>query len=201
MPTACAHYRHLVDRVAELESKFVADQAAAEAADPTGFSVDLDRLAAFRLLVHAELEWFLESKATEHINLLDASLSAATPWMRTAPALLPLAVVTSKTPPVGLDAAGFSAFVAELIAAARAVVRENNGVKEKAFWALSVCAGKTVDEIDNALSASLNSYGKDRGEVAHRSVTHTRCIQAPSAELLSARDLVRQLGLYFDVCP
>lgn len=202
MPTPCLHYKLLSDRFAELAAKFVNNQATAEITDMATFQPDLDRLAAFRLLIHAEIEDFLESKATQNISAIAGQMAAGN-WMRKFPELLAMAIVLKRGMPSVdvLDPAKFAGFVTELLAGARNVVSENNGVKAASFLLLSICSGKMIDEIDSVLSASLNSYGKARGDVAHKSVTHSTSLQAPSAELATAKGLVDQLGIYFDVCP
>jgi hypothetical protein len=202
MPIPCVHFKLLHERVEALSQKFVADQATAEGADPAAFQPDLDRLAAYRLLVHAEIEDFLEEKAKDNIKAIESHLNTAV-WMRRAPELLSLAVVLKKPWPLfeTFDIARLVAYAKEILSGAKSAIAQNNGVKSAAFVLLSVCSGKTVDEIDEVLSASLNSYGKGRGDVAHKSVTHSTSLQAPSAELLNAKTLVRQLGSYFDVSP
>ena len=62
---------------------------------------------------------------------------------------------------------------------------------------LSILSGKMPDEVDGGLSASLSTYGTNRGEVAHQSATRVRNIQAPSAEIQAAEDLVAGLDAYF----
>src|SRR3990167_1522602 len=99
MAKSCPHFKLLQDRLAELSTKFVADQAAAENADPATFQPDLDRLAAFRLLIHAEIEDFLEVKAKENIAAIYARLNSAS-WMRQSPELLPLAIALKKPLPL-----------------------------------------------------------------------------------------------------
>jgi hypothetical protein len=201
MPSPCPHFKLLHDRVNSLSLKFVDDQAAAEAADPAGFQPDLDRLAAYRLLVHAELEDFLEAKAKQNISSIATKSTGTSLWMRQAPELLPIAIALKKGMPMleSLEASKFSTFVGELVTGALAAISDNNGVKAQSFALLSVCSGKTIDEIDPILSASLNSYGKERGDVAHKSVTHTTTLKAPSTELATARSLVAEMGKFFDV--
>ncbi len=201
MAKPCPHFKLLEERVEELSRKFIADQVESESSEPATFEPDLDRLAAFRLLVHAEIEDFLEAKAKENIAAVTARMNGAA-WMRLSPELLPLAIALRKPLPNQdtLEPAKFSAYVTDLLASARSAISENNGVKSTSFIFLSICSGKTVDEIDAILSGSLNSYGKDRGDVAHRSVIHSTSLQAPSAELVTARNLVKQIGIYFDVC-
>ena len=203
MPMPCPHFRLLQERVDELSRKFVDDQVQDESANPTTFQPDLDRLAAYRLLVHAEIEDFLESRAKDNITAIGTRMQAGPTWMRQSPELLALAVGLKRALPHDdvLDLARHTTFVGEVLASARSAISDNNGIKSQSFVFLSLCAGKTLDEIDVILSASLNSYGKNRGDVAHKSVTHSTSLQAPSAELVTARSLVSQLASYFDACP
>ncbi len=202
MPTPCPHFRLLEQRVNELTHKFVDDQIQAEKDDPATFQPDLDRLAAYRLLVHAEIEDFLEARATDNISAIETRMSGGSPWMRLSPELLALAIGLKRQLPQEdiLDLSRHSYFVSDLLGAARNAIADNNGVKSQSFILLSLCAGKTLDEVDSALSASLNSYGKNRGDVAHKSVTHSNSLQAPSTEVATARTLVREIAKYFDVC-
>ena len=87
MPTSCQHFAFLQRRVDELGRKFVNDQAAAELASPTMFVPDLDQLAAYRLLVHAKLEDFLEAKAKEGIKMIEGAIASETTWVRHYPGL------------------------------------------------------------------------------------------------------------------
>lgn len=203
MPTPCAHFQLLNRRVRELASKFVDDQVQAEVADPASFLPDLDRLAAFRLLVHAEIEEFLEAKARDNVQAVAARIAAGGAWMRASPELFPLAVALKRSLPQEdtIDIQRYATFASDLLGAARSVISDNNGVKNQSFTLLSLCAGKTLDEVDGVLSAGLNSFGKSRGDVAHKSVTRCSSLQAPSAELQTANNLVAQIGSYFEVMP
>lgn len=201
MASVCSHFAALEARIAHLTAKFVKDQIAAESADPAGFTADLDRLAAFRLLTHAEVEEFLEAKAREGLAQLTTALAAPGLALRDICELFALASVLGR--PVAMswpyDASGFLAEAGHLIRAGEQVIAENNGVKGSSFFQLSVMAGKMPDEIDGSLGASLTSYGKSRGDVAHKSVVRVRTLRAPSAEAKDAADLVRDLAAYFDV--
>jgi hypothetical protein len=201
MANLCAHFRHLAEQVDELESKFMSDQVAAESVDPLNFQPDLDKLAAFRLLVHAEIEDFLETKAKQNVASIESKTKAG-PWMRNSPELLPMAFVLRKAIPLYdvVDVGTVSTYVGELVQAARKAIGENNGIKSNSFLMLSLCAGKTLDEIDSVLSNSLNSYGKDRGDVAHKSVIRSASLKAPTTELATVKSLIAQIGNYFDVC-
>lgn len=202
MPQPCPHFKLLRDRLDELTSKFIQDQINAELLDPTGFQPDLDKLAAFRLLVHGEIEDFLEAKAKDNVAAISARIASNSPWMRQSPELLAVAIALKKALPGQdqLESAKFASFISGLLSSARTAITDNNGVKTPSFVLLSLLAGKTLDEIDGVLSNSLNSYGKNRGDVAHKSVTHSTTLNAPSAELATAQSLVQEIAKFHDVC-
>ena len=202
MPQPCPHFKLLQDRLDELTLKFMKDQVDAESLDPTGFLPDLDQLAAFRLLVHGEIEDFLEAKAKENVAAISARIASSLPWMRQSPELLAVAIALKKALPGQdhLEQAKFATFVGDLLNSAKSAITDNNGVKTPSFVLLSLLSGKTIEEIDGVLSNSLNSYGKNRGDVAHKSVTHSTTLNAPSTELATAQSLVQEIAKFHDVC-
>lgn len=202
MPQPCPHFKLLQDRLDELTLKFMKDQVDAESLDPTGFQPDLDKLAAFRLLVHGEIEDFLEAKAKDNVAAISARIASNSLWMRKSPELLAVAIALKKPLPGQeyLEQAKFSTFVTDLLSSAKTAITDNNGVKTPSFVLLSLLSGKTIDEIDGVLSNSLNSYGKNRGDVAHKSVTHSTTLNAPSTELANAQSLVQEIAKFHDVC-
>lgn len=200
MPRSCVYFRHLEQRCNDLVAKFLDSEIAAEKADPLTFTPDLDRLAAFRLLFHAEVETFLEEKAKEGLASLERDIASGT-WGRANPNALGLYLRCGQylAKPSEADALQVASHFASVVAAARTLVSENNGIKERSFATLAVAAGKAVDEIDSALASTLNSYGADRGEVAHRSAIKSRTLLAPSAEKLAAENIVNGLSAFYDV--
>lgn len=191
----CPLYVDLEARVNALKGKFVRDQVEVEANDPIAFAADLDRLAAFRLLAHAEFEEYLESKAREGLDLLERAFRSGAQAIRANINVLVIGAMLGKQ--AKFDANQWAAYAIEVIDAARKVVSENNGIKEGSFTQLAVFSGKMPDEIDVTLSSALNSYGKSRGDVAHKSVTRVRNIRAPSAESKDADDLLEGLRRFF----
>jgi hypothetical protein len=59
MPLNCHHFGHLQTRLNDLCIKFLDVEISSELENPATFAPDLDKLAAFRLLIHAEVETFL----------------------------------------------------------------------------------------------------------------------------------------------
>ena len=77
MPTYSSEYIYFMGRVRLIASKFMDDQVADELANPSTFTPDIERIAAFRLLVHAEIEDYIEKKAKEWIKTKEALVSTS----------------------------------------------------------------------------------------------------------------------------
>lgn len=200
MATRCGHFAHLCSRYSELCSKFLNDEVRAEIDSPGSFLCDLDKLAAFRLLFHAEVETFLEARAIDQLSLIQTDINKGV-WQKQHPSILSLYLLVQNfiQSDNGLTDSELKPHFNKVIGSARAKVKKNNSIKADAFTFLSVAAGKSLDEIDATLLSTLNSYGRDRGDVAHSSVTRVRSLAAPSAEKAVSEDIVDQLAAYFDV--
>lgn len=192
-------FLELEKRVQALAAKFVDDQAAAEQKDPTTFQPDLDRLAAFRLLVHAEIEEYLEAKARAALAALESKVLAATFSVKQHPEIFEMGVMLDVPMPFECPfvLGNFNSAVKALLRTARKSVDDNNGIKPGSFLTLSVLCGKHIDEVDPSLAGDLEAFGRARGDVAHKSVSRVRTILAPSAELSAAKSLVSGLRTYF----
>lgn len=196
---ACVHFEYLQKRIDALKAKFVQAQLEEENREPLSYIPDTDSLAAFRLLAHAEIEDYLERKATQGLSRIEYDFSGGRKAIRECIDILVVALTlidTLKQMP-RLESPHWESDVARTIKHARDSVRENNGIKEYSFARLAVFAGKMPDEIDNALVASLTSYGSSRGDVAHQSAARVTTILAPSAEAKAVDDILKQLEGYF----
>ncbi|MGT0196920.1 hypothetical protein ACVHYJ_33430 [Burkholderia pyrrocinia] len=195
MAAACTLFPGLEARIKALKEKFIEDQLEQEKADPLTFEADLDKLAAFRLLVHAEFEEYLESKAKEGIETVRSAFRGGATTVKANLSVLVIASVLGKA--LRFDPASWAEDVEQTIKDAFDWIADNNGIKEASFTKLSIFNGKMPDEVDNGLAVSLNSYGKNRGDVAHRSVMRVRTLSAPSAEWKAVEDLLMGLSSYF----
>jgi hypothetical protein len=92
----CTLYIGLETRVKALKKKFVQDQVKLENKNPTEFIADLDRLAAFRLLVHAEFEEYLENKAREGLNHLETAFKGGAQAIRANQSILVIGAMLGK---------------------------------------------------------------------------------------------------------
>ena len=195
MALPCKFFPALEGRIATLKEKFIKDQIEQELVDPLGFEADLDKLAAFRLLAHAEFEEYLENKAKEGIEAIQTAFRSGATAVRANVPILVVAVTLGKT--LRFDPAFWATDVAQTIKEALGWIADNNGIKEGSFTRLSIFSGKMPDEVDTGLAASLTSYGNSRGDVAHRSVSRVRTLLAPSAEAKAVENLLKDLGAYF----
>lgn len=173
--------------------------------DPTGSYRSAERVhlraVSFRILVHAEVESFLEDRALE---LFDSGWKA---WEhdnvpnRVVTALLAFSGVATALPPgkLGGDPANQKAYedlkqpVQKAQAVWRAAHRDNHGVKEANVLALLLPLGIAHGELDTTLLADLTSFGADRGAVAHRSSVQVGQYSDPQAEKQRADQLVANL--------
>jgi hypothetical protein len=192
---SCPHMAALKARIADLRAKFVDVHIAAERADPLTYVADTDDLAAFRLLAHAELEEYLEAKAKDGLQAMQAAFAAGRTSVRDNHGVLVIARALKTE--LRFEAAHWPADVRATLRAANDWIAENNGIKDASFTTLSVLSGKMPDEVDGGLSASLSTYGVARGDVAHRSVARVRTIYAPSDEAKTVDALIVALERYF----
>jgi hypothetical protein len=180
----------LEERIENLASRFLDPQIPNEPSP--GFNPDLDAIAAFRLLAHAEFEDWLESLAKEELDQLTKDVASGLA-IRKSHRLLVLAQSFQRPCSLELpfDPGRFKSEALSVLAAATSFLSDNNGIKAGSFCKIAQICGAAVDEIDPALVTSLDGYGKSRGAVAHTSATRVRTLQAPSAEKAAAVTLVQ----------
>lgn len=182
-------------RIGVLRAKYVDAQLATERADPLTFVPDIDNLAAFRLLAHAEFEDYLETKARDGLAGIEAAFRSGQNTVRQNLSVLVIAMSLEKQ--LRFELPDWPTDVVGLLRTAREWIGKNNGIKDASFTMLSVFSGKMPDEVDGALSASLSTYGTGRGDVAHKSAARVATIQAPSVEAQAVEDLIAGLDGYF----
>ncbi len=186
----------LEERIKALCARFLDHQIAQEA--DAAFSPDLDAIAAFRLLVHAEIEDWIERCAMDEISDLEKRVQQGV-HIRSSTRLILLSTVFGVELPLSLpfDEPKLRVQLSETLNAARAFIKENNGIKAGSFSKIASICGACIDEIDASLVQALNSYGTARGQVAHKSALRTTSLLAPSAEKNEALSLVLQLKAFF----
>ncbi len=159
---------------------------------PTGSYSEsqLSRTAAYRVLAHAEIEYYLEERAwTKVIDAKKAWETGKT--TRTLICLLGFSDLTMDKPPdtlkkpsnVKQDNHDKRLEITEKINSAiksfKKIIDNNHGVKEKNILALLLPIGIDSDDLDPAWLADMNTFGEKRGLVAHTSATSYMTIQTP----------------------
>jgi len=173
--------------------------------DPTGNyrrqeSVHL-RAVSFRLLVHAEIESYLEDKAIELASRGWTVWKSARITTDVTVALIAFAGVEACKAPgkLGGDPKKQKAYddYAVLLEKANGIwrydLKNNHGVKEENVLALFLPLGISPTELDTTLLADLSSYGALRGEVAHASSLSVTTLADPKSEFQKAELLIRDL--------
>ena len=133
---------------------------------PTGSysELQLDRARGYRLLVHAEIEAFLEERASEVVtNAFDLWRADFKP-RHTLISLLACLRPSDKSFTSLTEAVGFS------FGRFNQAIKDNNGIKQENLQKFLPPAGIDWATIDETWLSTLNSFGTARGEIAHTSI-------------------------------
>ena len=162
-------YKELLKRHNELKKAFLPKQLS-----PTGNYSDLtyERVAAYILLIHAALEYYFEQVA------LSIAKDSMTKWntekkaTKTVVALISYSPIKhSAIPETTNDQRAVQDLdfrVKEAYTNYNNYIRsQNHGIKETNILSIFLPIGLTIAEIDNNMLAELNSFGIDRGTIAH----------------------------------
>lgn len=148
--------------------------------DPTGTYRSPDkvhyRALSFRIMVHAEIEAYLEDRSHEVLNAAWTHWKATRVPSETVICLLGYSDVTLKLPPDSLGGGqnklSYESIETPLQKAYSVWLtnsRENHGIKEANVLALVLPLGIEHTKLDTTLLNDLSSYGSARGLVAHTS--------------------------------
>lgn len=194
--TRSPRFRQLQKRLTELRNHFVPP------IEPTGVYSDrqYDRVRGYRLLVHAEIESFLEDRVTE------IATQSFTRWQtdrrpRTCLTAL-VAYYDTQFPSVPssilrpaqnttLDLLEARVEKAKTIFVLKTKTK-NNGIREEDILALTLPVGVQVTDLDQTWLATIDSFGRDRGLTAH-TAGRTQQPPDPATEVQTVSQLVRGL--------
>ncbi|MFM2064663.1 MAG: hypothetical protein RLZZ507_4334 [Cyanobacteriota bacterium] len=175
---------------------------------PTGLYSDrqLALTIAYRFLAHAEIESYLEDR------VMDVVLDAKKAWnnkgetRRTLICLLGFSGLNMDEPPDTLTPKKGSKTVKEekikinkkidlALEHFNRVIKQNHGVKEENILALLLPIGIDSDDLDPAWLAIMNTFGENRGEVAHKSSTSYITIRPPdpATEINTVKQITQEL--------
>lgn len=203
MPTS-DRFRTLKKELSRLKTQFLPKFS------PTGSYSDrqLARTFAYRVLAHAEVEAYFEDRAWE------VAIDAKRHWDSTGSTcrtLISLVVFSGRMmdmPPDTLTPTKPSKSVPPektkvgkkidlAINCFRQVIEQNHGVKEANILGLLLPIGIDSDDLDPVLLATMNTFGEQRGLIAHSSATSYRTFQPPdpATELSTVQQIIQGLLL------
>jgi hypothetical protein len=145
-------FAELSERVDDLHFRFVPPL------EPTGIytAAEYDRMSAFRLLVHAEIERFIELLVEDALSRFLAKLES---WKK-----------------IGCNSLLVNSLISHMEKELRKEVRSNHGVKSKNILALLKPLGLSGTHLDNFWLQTMDAYGEIRGRHAHNSRRTTQPI-------------------------
>ena len=198
--SASARHRQLGSSLAKLRKALLPRKF-----DPTGSyrntqSVHV-KAVSFRLLVHAEIESYLEDKALELATAGWNVWKAKRISTDVSVGLLAFAGFEMFKPPKKLGGDGSNQKAYEDCGSAlershgtwRYDHKNNHGVKEENVLALYLPLGLPIAALDSTLLADLSSYGASRGQVAHASSLSVATFADPKTEFEKAKNLIDDL--------
>ena len=192
---ATKRFRELERRVGKLRKRFLPKQFS-----PTGNYTDrqLDHARGFRLLVHAEIEAYLEDRA-QHI----ASVSIRQYRTDGRPRHVLMNLLSFHLVQTELSKREISDLylrqskycdqtVTNATSSFNHSLANNHGVRELNFLRLVLPLGLDPAKIDPAWLGTLDAFGSKRGETAHKSIKVQQVID-PQDEFNTAQILIRGL--------
>jgi hypothetical protein len=197
-----ARYRILYKELNRLKKQFL------PRIDPTGVYSDrqLARTLAYRVLAHAEIESYLEDRVWEVVIDVKRRWDSLGKAHRTLICLIAFSGQAMDIPPGTLTPSKPNKDISQekvkigkkldsAISCFKRVIDQNHGVKEANLLALLLPIGIDSDDLDPALLATMNTFGEQRGLVAHSSATAYRTIQPPdpTTELNVVKQIVQGL--------
>lgn len=195
-------FRTLTKELSRLKKQFLPKIS------PTGLYSDrqLALTLAYRVLAHAEIEAYLEDRVWEVVIDAKKDWDNTGQTHRTLICLLAFSGQMMDTPPNTLTPtnSGQDAWKKKLkiskkidlsISCFNGVIKQNHGVKEANLLALLLPIGIDSGDLDPAWLATMNTFGEQRGLVAHSSATSYRTVQPPdpATELSTVRQIAQGL--------
>jgi len=165
---------------------------------PTGLYSDRihQRTAAFRLLVHAEFESYLEDAVLSHVHARCALWRANRTPSITLAALVAYDEIEGRPPtsilnPPQKPSKLFEERLQEALTRFNSRVRNvNHGVREMNVLRMVLPAGMDASTLDTTWLATLDAWAQERGDLAHQSSGKVGLKLDPGREYATAKSLV-----------
>lgn len=177
-------YNYLVKRIKELENNLLPP------VNPIGqySTKDLDNIRGFKLLAHAEIEAYFEDIAEEKVK---KSFKAWDNKKTKSKVLMSLGFFLDKK--FTKNDVYLVDRIYKILRIYFANLRKNHGIREDNILSILLPIGVEYHEIDPILLNDLNSFGKERGTVAHKS-SQTYTVLDPAIEKSRVQNLILQIS-------
>ena len=159
---------------------------------------------AYRVFAHAEIESYLEDR------VWDTVLAAKKIWdnqgkaSRVLLCLIAFSGQEMENPPdtitplkgnknVSLDKLKITKKIDIVIRCFKSVIDQNHGIKETNLLKLLLPIGIDSDDLDKVWLANMNTFGEERGEIAHSSGIKTKKTPNPADELERVKQIIQEL--------
>jgi hypothetical protein len=162
----------------------------------------MDGIAGYFVLIHAELESYFEEKSLELVEASFARWNESRGLSRTIFNIMCYYSGDRKGPPGSFDTNQFKdrkleTLVGGAVAQHRSRIQSNNGIKEADVSELLFPLGFSYSDLSTTLLASLDSFGRRRGSFAHQ--TLSKAITAnqidPFVEANTVEDIIEELAI------
>lgn len=196
-PKQSTHFRYLTKNLNKLEQVFLSMKRRHDGS----YTVrEQTMVRAYGLLAHAEIEYYFENIAKEVV------LNAYAKWKSDKkPSHVLMSVTTfinikEKIPEkvsrqkINKDEEGLiENRLQEYVSKYMAIIDKNNGVKEIDLLKLLLPLGIHLNEIDTTFLISIDSFGRDRGEIAHNSIK-TQSLIDPFTKQRDVTNILTEIG-------
>ena len=164
------HYSLLLKRNRELKKALLPQKRS-----PTGNykNSTYERALGYKLLIHAELEYYFEEVTKSIIKKAKDNWDNQHEATPTLVALMAYCTKSFVSIPERTTDQHASVDLYERVNTAytehhKYISASNHGIKEKNILSLFLPVGVTINEIDNNLLIALDSFGSERGVIAHQ---------------------------------
>lgn len=135
-----------------------------------------NKLRAFQVLSHAELEDYLEFIAQE---CFDYATDIFKNKAKVHPILLNIVLFSGVSFSGNKSMSHVKEMVGRVIANFQSTINSNNGVREDNILKLFIPLGILPDGFDSTWLATIDSFGQKRGNIAHKSSSITKALYKP----------------------
>jgi hypothetical protein len=159
---------------------------------------------AYRVFAHSEIESYLEYRVWDTVqtakNIWDNQGKAG----RVLLCVIAFSGQEMENPPdtitplkgnknVSLDKLKITKKVDIVIRCFKSVIDQNHGIKETNLLKLLLPIGIDSDDLDKVWLANMNTFGEERGEIAHSSGIKTKKTPNPADELERVKQIIQEL--------